>query len=98
VLNGVKAGAFGKHPAGEDPLHFAGQLLLVDFDKGGRMRRLGRRAGVADPRRHLERAELDRMVDRNFEMRDAPGHLVEGGEDGNRVLDDIGLGDARAKA
>jgi hypothetical protein len=31
-------------------------------------------------------------------MRDAPGHLVEGREDGNRVLDDLGLCLAGAKA
>jgi len=34
VLDRVKAGAFGEHPAGEDPLHLAGELHLVDLDKG----------------------------------------------------------------
>jgi hypothetical protein len=34
VLDRVKAGAFGEHPASEDPLHLAGELHLVDLDKG----------------------------------------------------------------
>jgi hypothetical protein len=34
VLDGVKAGALGEHPAGEDALHFAGEFHLVDFDEG----------------------------------------------------------------
>jgi len=62
------------------------------------MRRLGRRTRVADPRRDLERAELDRFVDRNFEMGNAPGDLVEGGEHGDRILDDVGLGDVHREA
>jgi hypothetical protein len=31
-------------------------------------------------------------------MRDPPGDLVESGEDGDRVLDDLGRGRARVKA
>jgi hypothetical protein len=34
VLDGVKAGALGEHPAREDALHLAGELHLVDLDKG----------------------------------------------------------------
>jgi hypothetical protein len=92
MLDGVKAGTLGEHPAGENALHLAGQLHLVDLDEGRGVGRFGRRTGVADPRRHLERAELDRLVDGNLEMGDAAGHLVEGGEHRNRVLDDLGLG------
>jgi len=44
VLDRVKAGALGEHPAGEDPLHLARQLDLVDLDEGGGVGRLGRRA------------------------------------------------------
>ena len=89
VLDGVKAGALGEHPAGEDALHLAGQLHLVDLDEGCGVRRLGRRTRVADPRRHFERAELDRLVHGNLEMGDAARHLVERGEHRDRVLDDF---------
>src|SRR5262245_57778736 len=50
------------------------------------MRRLGRRARIAYTRRHLERAELHRLVHRYFEMRDAPSDLVESREDADRIL------------
>jgi hypothetical protein len=93
VLDGVKAGALGEHPAGEDALHLAGELHLVDLDKGRRIGRLGRWARVAHPRRNLERAELDCLVDGNFEMGNAPGDLVERGEDRDWVLNDLGIGD-----
>jgi len=33
VLDGVKAGALGEHPAGKDPLHLAGELHLVHLDE-----------------------------------------------------------------
>jgi hypothetical protein len=93
VLDGVKARALGEHPTREDALHLAGQLHLVDLDEGRGVRRLGRRTGVAYPRRHFERAEFDRLVDGNFEMGDAPGHFVEGSKYRDRVFDDLGLGD-----
>ena len=86
----MKAGTFGEHPPGEDALDLAGQPGLVDLDEGGGMRRLGGRGRVAHPGRHLERAELDGVIDRNLEMRNAPGNLVEGGEYGDRVLDRVG--------
>jgi hypothetical protein len=54
------------------------------------MRRLGRRPGIADTRGDFEGAEFDGLADRNFEMRDAAGDLVEGGKHGNRVLDLVG--------
>jgi hypothetical protein len=87
VLDGVKAGAFGEHPAGKDTLHLAGELHLVDLDEGGGIRGLGRRSRVADPRRHFQRAECDGLVHGNFEMRDAARHLVERGEHRDRVLE-----------
>jgi hypothetical protein len=90
MLDGVKARALGKHPAGENTLHFPRELHLVHLDKGGGVRRLGRRPGVADPRRHFERTELDGVVHGDLEMRDAPGHLVEGCENRNGVLDRVG--------
>jgi hypothetical protein len=90
VLNSVKAGAVGKHPAGEDALDLSVEFDLVNLDEGCGVRRLRWRARVADPRRHFEGAELHRLVDRYFEMRDAPRHLVERGKDGNRVLDLLG--------
>ena len=61
------------------------------------MRRLGWRARVADPWRHFERAELHRLVDRYFEMRDAPRHLVESGKLGDLVLDGVGTRSGHAK-
>jgi hypothetical protein len=91
VLDRVKAGTLGKHPAGEDALLLAGQLDLIDLDEGGGIWRFGRRTGVAHARRHLERAELDGLVDGDFEMRDAPRDLVEGGEHGRLILDLLGL-------
>jgi len=98
VLDGVKAGALGEHPAGKDPLHLAREAHLVDLDEGCRMGLLGRRTGIAHPRRHLEGAELDRLVEGNLKMRDAPSDLVEGGEDRDRVLDDLGMERARCQA
>jgi hypothetical protein len=95
VLDRVKAGAFGEHPPGEDPLHLARELLLIDLDEGRGAGLFRRRARVADPRRHLERAEFDRVVDRNLKMRDPPRDLVEGGEDRDRIPDDFGRGPAR---
>jgi hypothetical protein len=34
VLDRVKAGALGEHPAGEDALQLAGELHLVNLDEG----------------------------------------------------------------
>jgi hypothetical protein len=33
MLDGVKPGALGEHPAGEDPLLLAGELDLVHLDE-----------------------------------------------------------------
>jgi hypothetical protein len=88
----VKARAFGEHPAGEDALDLARELDLIDLHEGRGVRRLGRRAGVTDPRRHLEGAELHRLIERYLQMRDAPRHLVESGEHGDRILHLLGAG------
>jgi hypothetical protein len=90
VLDGVKARALGEHPAGKDAFNLSRQFGLIDLDEGGRVRRLGRRRGIADPRRHFERAELNRLVDGDLEMGDAAGHLVESGEHGDLILDRLG--------
>jgi hypothetical protein len=90
VLHGVKAGAAGEHPAREDALDLPVELDLVHLDEGCGVRRLGGRPGIADPWRHFQRAELHRLIDRYFQMRDAPGHLVEGGKHGDRILNLFG--------
>jgi hypothetical protein len=97
VLDGVKAGAFGEHPAGEDALHLAGELHLVDLDEGSRVRRFRRRTRVADPWGHFQRAELHGLIHGDFEVGNAARHLVEGGEYGDRILDGLCLGEARGK-
>jgi hypothetical protein len=98
VLHGVKARTLGEHPASEDPLDLSRQLHLVNLDEGGRVRRLGRRRRIAHSRRHLQRAELNRLVDGNLEMGNASRDLVEGGEHGDRVLDRLGQSEARRSA
>jgi hypothetical protein len=95
VLDGVKARAFGEHPAREDALHLPRQLDLVHLHEGRVVRRLGRRARVADARRHFQRAELHRLIDGDLQMRDPTGDLVERGKGRDRVLNLIGKGLAR---
>ena len=90
MLDGIQSWALGEHPAGEDALNFPVQLDLIDLDKRGCVRRLGRRPGIADARGDFERAELDGLSDRNFEMRNAARDLIEGREHGDRVLDLVG--------
>jgi hypothetical protein len=97
MLDGVKAGALGEHPAGEDALDLAGELDLVHFHEGGGVRRLRRRAAVADARRHLQRAELHRLIDRDLQMRDPARHLVQRGEYRDRILDLVGKRRARCQ-
>ena len=87
MLDRVQAGAGGEHPAGEDALDLALQRDLVDFDEGVGVRRLGRRPRIADARRHLQRAELHRLVDGDVERDDAAGDLVETGEHRGRIGD-----------
>ena len=87
MLDRMQAGARREHPAGEEPLDLVRQRDLVDLDEGGGLRRLGRRARVADARRHLQRAELHRLVDQHVEVDGAAGDLVEAGELGDRIAD-----------
>ena len=82
MLDGVQAGTGSKHPAGKDALDLALQRDFVDFDEGIGIGRLGRRARVADPRRHLQRAELHGFADRRIEGDGAAGDLVEAGKHG----------------
>jgi hypothetical protein len=97
MLDGVKARAFGKHPAGEDTLHVAVELDLVNLDKGGGVGRLGRRTGVANAGGYFEGAKRDGLINRNFEMGNAAGDLIEGGKHGNLVLDDLGMDRTRCE-
>jgi hypothetical protein len=90
MLDGIQPRAFGKHPAGEDALNFSVQLHLINLNKRRCVRRLGRRPGIADARGDFERAELHGLADRNFEMRDAAGDLIERRKHGDRVLDLVG--------
>ncbi len=97
MLHGVKAWAIGEHPAGKNALDLSGELDLVNLDEGCGVGRLGGGARIANPRRHFERAELHRLIDRNFQMRDAPRHFVEGGKHGDLVLDGFGTHSGHAK-
>ena len=90
VLDGVEARAFGKHPAGEDAPDLAVERDLVDLDEGIGLRLFRLRPRVADARRHLQRAELHRLVDIDVEGDDAPGDLVDAGEFGDRIGDSLG--------
>lgn len=98
MLHGVKPWALGKHPAGENPLLLARELDLVHFDEGGGVGRFGRGARIADPWGDLQRAELDGLIDGDLKMGNAAGHLVEGGEHGNRVLDGLGVAEPARQA
>jgi hypothetical protein len=92
VLHGVKPRALGEHPAGENPLHLALEIDLVDLNEGGGVGRLGGRRRVAHPWRHFQRTELDCLINGDLEVRDAPRDLVEGGKHSDRVLDRVGIG------
>ena len=87
MLDRVQAGARGEHPAGEHALDLALQRDLVRLDEGVGIRRLGHGPRVAGARRHLQRAELHRLVDRHIERDDAAGDLVEAGEHRGGVRD-----------
>ena len=97
MLDGVKARAFGEHPASEDTLHVAVELYLVNLDEGGGVGHLGRRTGIANSGGYFEGAKRDGLIDRNFEMGNASCDLVEGGKHGNLVLDDFGMDRARCE-
>jgi hypothetical protein len=90
MLDGVKAGTVGEHPASKDALDVAVELDLVNLDEGRRVRRLGRRPRVADPRGHLQRPELLRLIDRDLQRQDASRHLVQRRERRRLILDLLG--------
>src|SRR4051812_49951443 len=73
MLDRVQARAGREHPSREDALDLALQRDLVDLDERIGIGGLGRRAGVADARRHLQRAELYRLADGGIEGNDAAG-------------------------
>ena len=77
MLDAVQAGACGKHPARENPLHLALQRDLVDLDKGVGVGGFGRGTRVAGVGLHPQRAELHGLADILVEIDDAPGDLVE---------------------
>jgi hypothetical protein len=52
---------------------------------------LAGRACVANARRHFERAELHGLTHLDLKMRDAARHFVKRGEDGDLILDLLGL-------
>jgi hypothetical protein len=95
MLHGVKAGTFGEHPTGEDPLDVAVEFDLIHLDERRGVRRLRGRPRVTDSRRDLERSELLRLVNGDLERPDAARHLVERREHRNRVLDLLGRGRRR---
>ena len=90
MLDGIEAGALGEHPAGEDAADLAIERDLVDLHERISLRFLRLRAGIADTRRHLQGAELYRLVDVDIESDDAPSDLVEAGELGDRIADPLG--------
>ncbi len=87
----MKPGAFCKHPAGKDPLLLARKLNLVNLNERRRIRLLSRWSAVADTWRDLQRSKLDRLIDRDFQTLDTPRHLVEGCEDGDLILECLGI-------
>ena len=90
MIDGVQSRACRKHPSGEDPLDRPIECDLVHFDKSIGQGRLGRRARVADARRHLQRTELDGFIDVNVESDDATGDLVQTGKHSDRIADLFG--------
>jgi hypothetical protein len=67
MLDGVKAGALGKCPAGKDTPRRPVQQKLVDLDEGRRLRNFGRRICVARARCDAERAEGHSLTHLDFE-------------------------------
>ena len=90
MLYRVEARAVGEHPAAEDALLLAVELQLFHLDESRGFWRLGWGPRVANPWRHLQSAECGGLVERNLEAGNFRRHLVERGEDGDRVLDALG--------
>jgi len=83
----MQARTRGEHPPGENALDLSLQRHLVNFDKRIRIWRFRRRARVAHAWRHLQSAELHRLVDCDIEGNDAPGNLVEACKYGSWIGD-----------
>ena len=92
VLDGVEAGAFGKHPAGEERLARVVRFHLIDSDEARGLRLLGDGARHAGIGLDDEAAEAAFLANRNFKSRGDAGDLVEAGEDGNRIGHALGMG------
>src|SRR5690606_14895728 len=94
MLYGIEARALREHPPAENPPDLAIQSDFIDFDEGIGLRFFGPGARIADARRHLESAELDRLIDVNVKGDDAAGDLVDAGEfrDGIGHTLDLGAG------
>ncbi len=92
MLNGVQAGAFGEHPAGENRLPRAVGFDLIDGDETCGLRFLG------DGTRHAgmwlddEATEPPLFVDGDLERGGDAGDLVQACEDSNRIGDAFGMG------
>ena len=92
----VKAGAFGKHPAGKNALLLTVQKHLVDFDEARCFGLFGRRPGIARARDQLQRSERDRVAEVALQARDACRDLIEGCKNRGFVFDPLRMGAADA--
>jgi hypothetical protein len=85
MLNGVKARALGKSPAGKNTPRRPVQQKLVDLDESRCLRNLGRRIGKTGARRDTKRAEGHGLTHLDFERRDAARDLVQSRKQRDRV-------------
>jgi hypothetical protein len=85
VLDGMKAGALGKCPAGKNTPRRPVQQKLVDLDESRSLRNLGWRIGVTGAGRDTERAEGHGLTHLDFERRDAACNFIKGRKQGDRV-------------
>ncbi len=87
MLNRMQARTGGEHPPREDSPDLALERDFIDLNKCIGVSSFGRRARVAHPGGHLQRAELHRLPNRGIEADDASGDLVEPGKYRARILD-----------
>ena len=71
MFDRVQAWTGGEHPAGEDAFDLALKRDFVHLNECISIGRFGRRARVAHPRSHLQRAELHRFANRRIETDNA---------------------------
>jgi len=91
VLDSVQTRAVCEHPSRENPPYLRIERDLVNLDEGICLGRLGLRARIANPGRHLQRAKLHRFIDVYVECVNASGNLVDAGEYGNPVRNPLGF-------